>query len=236
MRGAPTRRARGRRCPSCRPASAAAASACIERLPARAERRNSDCAAQGFERVLRRIKQGIDLGDRHALGAVRELLDAIAGADFAFLYDAEIKAGPVVRNQQRGISGCSSLMPTPVAGVAWLADLDDGAADPEAIADADLVIGEALHCEVLAENPGHEIRPPKIVRPVAVGVELVDHDRTLLAAMAAEVPLAVAIEIEPAGENPPRHRRLPDPRPDGPALPRDVLGKSDINRNDHAHL
>src|SRR5271165_2298825 len=36
-------------------------------------------------------------------------------------------------------------------------------------------------------------------------------------------------------ENPPRHRLLPDPRPDRPALPRNVLRKSDIDRNDHAH-
>ena len=116
--------------------------------------------------MLRRIEQGIDLGDRHALGAVRELLDAVAGADLAFLYDAEIKAGPVVRNQQRSNLRVVQPDADPVAGVAWLADLDDGAADPEAIADADLVIGEALHCEVLAEIPGHEIRPPKIARPV----------------------------------------------------------------------
>ena len=139
-------------------------------LPVQAERRNSDCAAQGFERVLRRVEQGIDLGDRHALGAVRELLDAIAGADLAFLYDAEIKAGPAVRNQQRRHLRVVQPDADPVAGVAWLADLDDGTADPEAIADADLVIGEALHCEVLAEIPGHEIRPPKIARPVPVGV------------------------------------------------------------------
>ena len=125
---------------------------------------------KAFERVLRRIKQGIDLGDRHAFGAVRELLDAIAGAEFAFLDDAEIKAGPVVRNQQRRHLRTFQPDADPVAGVAWLADLDDGAANPEAVADADLGIGEALHCEVLAENPGHEIRPPKIVRPVAVGV------------------------------------------------------------------
>src|SRR5438309_5114830 len=110
----------------------------------------------------------------------------------------------------------------PVAGVAWLADLDYRAADPEAIADADLVIGEALHCEVLAEISGHEIRPPKIPRPVPVGIELVYYERTLLAAMAAQVPLAVAIEIQPARENALRHRRLPDCRPNGPALPRDV--------------
>ena len=53
--------------------------------------------------------------------------------------------------------------------------------------------------------------------------------------MAPEVALTVAIEVQPAGENPPRHRRLPDRRPDSPALPRDVLGESDINRDDHAH-
>ena len=57
-------------------------------LPVQAECRNSDCAAQGFERVLCRVEEGVDLGDRHALGAVRELLDAIAGADLAFLDDS----------------------------------------------------------------------------------------------------------------------------------------------------
>src|SRR5580658_8591097 len=71
-------------------------------LPVQAECRNSDCAAQAFERVLRRIQEGVDLSDRHALGAVRERLDAIASADLTFLYDAAIKAGPAVRNQQRG--------------------------------------------------------------------------------------------------------------------------------------
>ncbi|MGA8194274.1 MAG: hypothetical protein WB902_12975, partial [Acetobacteraceae bacterium] len=122
-----------------------------------------------------------------------------------------------MRDQQRRYLRMLQPDTDPVAGVARLTDLDDGAADPKSIADTDLVIGEALDCEVLAEIPGHEIRPSKIARPVAVGIELVDHKRTLLAAMAAEVALAVAIEIQPAGENPSRHRRLPDRRPDSPA-------------------
>src|SRR5580658_4547428 len=70
-------------------------------LPVQAECRDPDCAAQAFEPVLRRIQQGIDLFDRHALGAVREFFHAVAGTDLTFLYDVEIKAGPVVRNQQR---------------------------------------------------------------------------------------------------------------------------------------
>ena len=123
-------------------------------LPVHAECRNADCAAQGFRRVLRRIEQGIDLGDRHALGAAGELLDPVAGADFAFLYDAAIKPGSMVRNQQ--CSNVRLVQPDsdPVARVAWLADLDNRAADFEAISNADLVIGETFHCEVLAEIPG----------------------------------------------------------------------------------
>src|SRR3954471_3638291 len=93
--------------------------------------------------MLRRVAEGIDLGNSHALGAVRELLDAIAGADLAFFDDAEIKAGPAARDQQRRYLRMSQPDAHPVAGVAWLADLDDGTANPEAIADTDLGIGEA---------------------------------------------------------------------------------------------
>jgi hypothetical protein len=69
---------------------------------------------------------------------------------------------------------------------------------------------------------------------VAVGAELVHHDRALLAAMAAKVALTIATEIKPAGENPSRDRPLPYRRPYSSALPRNVLRKSNINRNDHA--
>jgi hypothetical protein len=106
-------------------------------LPVQAECRNSDCAAQGFERVLPRVEEGVDLGDRHALGAVRELLDAIAGADLAFLDDSEIESGSAVRNQQRGYLRMVQPDAHPVAGVAWLADFYDGTANPEAITNAD---------------------------------------------------------------------------------------------------
>jgi hypothetical protein len=54
-------------------------------LPVQAECRNSHSAAQGFERMLRGVEKGIDLGNRHTLGAVCELLDAIAGANLTFL-------------------------------------------------------------------------------------------------------------------------------------------------------
>ena len=76
---------------------------------------------------------------------------------------------------------------------------------------------------------------PRTVMPDPKPEKLLWMNSQYIAAMPAEVPLAVAIEIQSAGENPPRNRLLPDRRPDRPALPRDVLGKSNIDRNDHAH-
>jgi hypothetical protein len=42
----------------------------------------------------------------------------------------------------------------PLAGVTWVADLYDGTANPEAIADADLGIGDALHFAWRGGQPG----------------------------------------------------------------------------------
>ena len=50
----------------------------------------------------------------------------------------------------------------------------------------------------------------------------------MLAAMRAEVRLTVTIEIQPAGENPPRHWRFPDRCPNSPALPCDVPRRSTL--------
>ena len=41
-------------------------------------------------------------------------------------------------------------------------DLEDGGADPEAIADADLGVGESFDGEVLAELPVHEVVAPEL--------------------------------------------------------------------------
>src|SRR4051812_34600649 len=120
--------------------------------------------------MLRRVEKGVDLGNGHALGAVRELFDAIACANLAFLDDPEIETGPAVRNQQPRHLRMTHPDANSVAGVEWLAALYKGTADPEAIADADLGIGRALHCEVFAEITDHEIQPTKIVFPIAVGL------------------------------------------------------------------
>ena len=77
----------------------------------------------------------------------------------------------------------------PIAGIPRLADFDDGSADPETVTDADFAVGETFHCKILTEIPEHEIRPPEMAGPVAVGIELVHQYRALLATMAAEIRL-----------------------------------------------
>lgn len=63
--------------------------------------------------MLRRIEESIDLDDGHALGAVGDFLDAIAGAGLAFLYNAAIKPGRSCVTSSAAMSGRSSVMPIP---------------------------------------------------------------------------------------------------------------------------
>jgi len=83
-----------------------------------------------------------------------------------------------------------------VAGDARLRDLEDGGADLVAVADADLVVAQPLDREVLAELAVDEVIATELSLPVAVGVELVDEHGPLLAAVPAQVALAVTVEVE----------------------------------------
>ena len=123
--------------------------------------------------------------------------------------------------------GSSMRMPDPVARDAWLGDLEHGVADPVAVADADLVVGEALDGEVLAELPVHEVVAAELALPVAVGVELVDEDGALLAAVAGEIALAVAVDVQPAHPARPADRAPCRPRcaRSGPATARPAAGR-----------
>src|SRR5262249_38083681 len=117
-----------------------------------------------------------------------------------------------------------------------LADFEDGTADPEPVADADLVISQPIHREILAEAAANEIRSAKIILPIAIGSELIDHDGPLLAAVAGKIALTISDQVEPPGNDPAIDRRLPYPCSDGPAAPQHVLWQSDIDGDDGVHL
>ena len=104
----------------------------------------------------------------------------------------------MVRDQQGRDAGIVHPEPDAVAGDAWLGDLEDRRADPVAVADADCVVAQPVDREVLAELAEDEVVSSELVLPVPVRADLVDEDRALLAAVPAQIPLAVTVDVQSA--------------------------------------
>ena len=203
-------------------AGVAAAGSSVEqgaerRLPAGAERRDPQRSEQLLARVSGQVEQRVDLGDGHLLRTRRELDDLVARLHLALFEHAEVEARAAVRDEQRGDARVVHAEPDAVAGDARLGDLEDGGADPVPVADAHLVVAQPLDREVLAELSVDEVASSELTFPVPVRVDLVDEHRALLAAVPAEVALAVAVEVEPAHAAGAGHGILEDAREHGPA-------------------
>ena len=204
-------------------------------LPARAQRGDVQGQAELGDVVAGQVEQRVGIGDAELSRPGPGLDDLIPRLDAAFGDHAQVEAGPVVADQERGHGGLSEAQSDPVAGDPGLGDLELRLADPVPIADAHLVVGEAVDGEVLPELAVDEIVPAEIPLPVLVRLDLVDEHRAHLAAVPVGVALTVAVDIQPPHHPRPRHRFLPDPRVDGPALPGHILRHTDIHRQDRRH-
>jgi hypothetical protein len=129
------------------------------------------------------VEERVDLRDGHLLRAGGQLDDLVAGFDVTLLQHPEVEAGAVMGDEQRRDARVVHADPDAVARDARLRDLEDRAADPVAVADADLVVAQPVDGEVLAELPVNEVVPIEFAFPVAVGVELVDEHGALLTAV-----------------------------------------------------
>ena len=151
---------------------------------------------QLLARVPGEVQQRVDLGDGHLFGAGGELDDLVSRLYVAFFEHAEVEARAVVRDEHRGDARVVHPDPDAVARDAGLRDLEDGVADPVAIADAHLVIGESVHGEVLAELAVDEVVSSELAFPVPVRVDLVNEHRALLPAVPGEIALTIALDVE----------------------------------------
>ena len=146
-------------------ARVAAAGASVEqraerRLPAGAERGDAERTEYLLSRVPGEVEQPVDLGDRHLLRPGGDLEDLVTGLDLALFEHAEVEAGAAVGDQQRRDARIVHANPDAVTRHAGLGDLEEGGADPVAVADADLAVAQPLHREVLSELPGTKsLRP-----------------------------------------------------------------------------
>src|SRR5215469_13081186 len=82
--------------------------------------------------------------------------------------------------------------------------------------------------EILAEHAPGEIRSPEVAFPVAIGVDLIDHDRALLAAVALKIDLPISCAA--------LDRILPNRCSHGFPLPLHETRQPDIDRNDGSHM
>jgi hypothetical protein len=174
--------------------------------------------------------------DGPSLGGFANPHDFVAGADLPFPQDAEIEPRPSARRQQRRHPRLIGPDADAIAGNARLRDLEKGAPDLKAIADANLVVGQSFNREVLAKLPLNEVGPLQLLRPVAIRFDLVDKDRSLLAAMAAEIGLTVSVEIKPAYPATALDGIFPDRGAHGASFPHDIARMADINRQQSTHV
>ncbi len=95
--------------------------------------------------------------------------DRVPDVDAVLGRHPQVQAGTGVRDQQCRHLRDAEADPDAAAGHPGLADLELGPADAEPVADAHLVVGQALDGEVLAEVPRGEVAPaehPTAVRTV----------------------------------------------------------------------
>jgi DNA-binding CsgD family transcriptional regulator len=205
-------------------------------LPARAEGGDLQGEAQLAPVGVGEVEQGVGVGHRQGTRTGPGLDDRLAGLDVPFGDDAHVEAGTMVADQQRGQLGLAQPHADPVAGDAGLGHLELRLADAVPVADAHLVVGQAVNGQVLAEHPVGQVVPPEVLPPVLIGLHLVDEHGPLLATVALQVALAVAVDVETAHHPRPGHRLLPDARVHGLAVPRHVLGHPDVDRQQNRHL
>ena len=193
--------------------------------PAWAQGRDTQRALELAAAVPRQIEQRVDLEDTHAFRARADLDDLIPGFHLAFLKNTEIETGPAVRNQQRSHLRFIHADTNAVTGDARLRHFEQSTADPVAVANADLPVRKAVDREVLPELSVGEIIAAKLALPIAIGVDLIDENGAVLAAVANQVSLPIAIDIEPADRARTLNRCLPNGGVDGLPLPGDICGR-----------
>ena len=212
------------------PLSCCASKALNGAAPPLREGRDRQSAAQARGSVSGQVEQGADLAHAHLLWPDGDPLDLVSRAHLTLLEHPHVEAGPSVRVEQCRHARLLQAQADLEAGDARLGDLEGGVADPVAVSDADLLVGQTFDGEVLAEVAGDEVVAAEHLRPVLIGRPVIHVDGPVLAAMADEVGLAVAVHVQPPHPASARNRGLEDRRPHGTATPRHLPRKPDVHR------
>src|SRR5262249_22579739 len=156
------------------------------------------------------------------LRTVADFHDLIPGRDFAGFQHTEVEPGPVMLHQQGGHARLVHADANPVAGHARLRHFEQRAANPITVTDADLIVRQSLHREVLAELSKHEVLASELPFPITIGIDLIDENGPVLATVTMQISLAVAVDVQPPDLTATADRVLPHGRVHALAVPLDV--------------
>jgi hypothetical protein len=117
-----------------------------------------------------------------------------------------------------------------------LGHLQFGVADAEPITDVHLVVCEPVDGQVLPELPVLQIVTAQLAPPELVRLALVHEHGAHLAAMAGEVALTVAVDVEGADHARPVDGTLEDPGVHRLAVPRHVAWHAHVQRQQAGHV
>src|SRR4029079_7973686 len=142
--------------------------------PTLGQRIERGCTSHAFDVVAAVEAEARHLRDPQTLIVALELDDRIARCDLAFLGDGKVEAEEPALEELGDERVAAHLDPELEAGQARLGHDDLRGADPEAVADAEVVVDEALGREILAEHAWAEGELRSLARPELVELRRVD--------------------------------------------------------------
>src|SRR5262245_7455965 len=115
--------------------------------------------------MSRQVQQGINIGDRHLFRTVRDFYDVVTCGNLALLQHPKIKSRSSVLDNQSWHAGFVHADAEAVTGHARLGYFEYCLTDAVSITNADLVVGQPFHGEILSELSQTKIIAPQNVFP-----------------------------------------------------------------------
>jgi hypothetical protein len=131
-------------------------------------------------------------------------------------------------HQQGGHTRLVHSDPNAVACHSGLRHFEQCAANPITVTNAHLIVRQSLHREVLAELSKHEVLSPKLPFPIAIGIDLVDHNGPALSTVTPQISLAVAVYVQPPYLTATLDRVFPHGRAHGLPFPFDFARQTNV--------
>jgi hypothetical protein len=155
--------------------------------------------------------------------------DGVSGLNPTLRDDTEVEAGAMMGDKEIRHIRLPDSHADPKARDPRLGHLELRVADRVAVADADLVVAKPGDREVLAETARRQVGAPEKLAPIVIRLGLIDHHGPLFAAVAAEVTLSVAVDVQPAHHHRAGNRVFVDAGVHGLPAPSHIGWHSDID-------